>query len=102
MIDNFTEGTDEKSINSKKLCQNQLKNIFYNNQEIFFNMGGDRITSHIQRNKIKINRIEVNEMWRKINGEIQFEPKSMTIYVNDSAFNEMSPSAIKIWKFNGE
>jgi hypothetical protein len=33
-------------------------------------------------------------MWRKINNEITYETRSMTIYVNDSALNEMSPRAI--------
>jgi len=93
LVDNYTEGTDQKSINTKNFVK-ALEEYFLNNQEIFFNMGGDRIISHIQRNKIKVTRIEVNEIWRKINGEIQFEPKSMTIYVNDSALNEMSPRAI--------
>lgn len=93
LIDNFSEGTDQKSVNTKSFIK-AIEEYFVNNQEVFFNMGGDRITSHIQRNKIKVTRIEVNEMWRKINGEIQFEPKSMTIYVNDSALNEMSARAI--------
>lgn len=93
LIDTFSEGTDQKSVNSRNLVK-AIEEYFLANQEIFFNMGGDRITSHIQRNKIKVTRIEVNEMWRKVNGELQFEPKSMLIFVNDSALNEMSPHAI--------
>lgn len=30
----------------------------------------------------------------KVNNELSFEPKSMIIYINDSAMNEMSPRAI--------
>ncbi len=93
LIDTFSEGTDQKSVNSRNLIK-ALEEYFLANQEVFFNMGGDRIISHIQRNKIKVTRIEVNEMWRKVNGEIQFEPKSMIVYVNDSSLNEMSSRAI--------
>ena len=63
-------------------------------------MGGDLITSHLQKNKIKVTRVEVNEIWRKINNEIDFEPKSMTIYVNDSALTEMSPRAMADMEIN--
>jgi hypothetical protein len=93
IIDNYSEGTDQKTMNSRALFK-QIEDYFMNNQEVFFNMGGDRITSHIQRNKMKVTRVEVNEMWRKINGEITYEPRSMVIYINDSALNEMSPRAI--------
>lgn len=93
LVDTYSEGTDEKSENSRKLVK-QIEEYFITNQEVFFNMGGDRIISHIQRNKIKVTRIEVNELWRKVNNELSFEPKSMIIYINDSAMNEMSPRAI--------
>ena len=93
LIDGNLEGTDQKSINSKQLFR-EMENFLINNQEIFFNMGGARITSHIQKNKLKVSRVEVNEIWRKVNNEITYETRSMTIYVNDSALNEMSPRAI--------
>ncbi len=93
LVDTYSEGTDQKSENSKMLVK-AIENYFVSNQEVFFNMGGDRIISHIQKNKIKVTRIEVTEMWRKVNDVISFEPKSMVIYVNDSAMNEMSARAI--------
>src|SRR5688572_9755318 len=93
IIDTYTEGTDEHAQNSMKFIK-AIEEYFLNNQEVFFNMGGDLITSHLQKNKIKVTRVEVNEIWRKINNELDFEPKSMTIYVNDSALNEMSPRAM--------
>jgi hypothetical protein len=93
IIDIYNEGTDEKSIKSKSFVK-AIEIYFLNNQEVFFNMGGDLITSHLQKNKIKVTRVEVNEIWRKVNGELSYEPKSMVIYVNDSAMNEMSPRAM--------
>jgi len=88
-IDTYTEGTDEKTTNSNTFVRT-IEDYFFNNQEVFFNMGGDLITSHLQKNKIKITRIEVNEIWRKVNGELTYEPKSIKIYVNDSALNELN------------
>lgn len=93
LVDIYSEGTDQKSINARKIVKS-IEEYFVSNQEMFFNMGGDRITSHIQRNKIKVTRIEVNEIWRKTNEGISYETRSMTIFINDSALNEMSPHAI--------
>ena len=93
IIDTFSEGTDDKSKNSKALVK-AIEDFFYNNQEVFFNMGGDMITSHLQKNKLKVTKVEVNEIWHKINDEVTSEPKSMTIYVNDSALNEWSTKAM--------
>jgi len=89
IIDTYTEGSDEKTKNSTGFLHS-IEDYFLNNQEVFFNMGGDLITSHLQKNKLKVTRIEVNEIWRKINGELSFEPKSMKIFVNDSALNELN------------
>ena len=93
IIDTFSESTDDKSKNSKALVK-AIENFFINNQEVFFNMGGDMITSHLQKNKLKVTKIEINEIWHKINGEVTSEPKSMTIFVNDSALNEWSTRAM--------
>lgn len=90
IIDTFTEGTDEKSQNSKGFLK-AIEEYFTNNQEVFFNMGGDMIASHLQKNKLKVTRVEVNEIWRKVNSNMSFEPKSLKIFVNDSALNELNP-----------
>ncbi len=93
LVDIYSEGTDQKSINARTLVKS-IEDYFINNQEVFFNMGGDRIISHIQKNKIKVTRIEVTEIWRKMPDGISYETKSMTIFVNDSTLNSMSPRAI--------
>ena len=93
IIDTFSEGTDAKSKNSKAFVK-AIEDYLVSNQEVFFNMGGDLITSHLQKNKIKVTRVEVNEMWRKINDELVTEAKSMIIFVNDSALNELNPRAM--------
>jgi hypothetical protein len=62
-------------------------------------MGGDRITSHLSRNKLQVTKIEVNEMWRKVGAEILFETKSIKIFVNDSALNEFNARNIDEFEF---
>ncbi len=93
IIDTFSEATDTKTKNSKALIK-AIEDFFTNNQEVFFNMGGDMIASHLQKNKLKVTRVEVNEIWHKVDGEVTSEPKSMTIFVNDSALNEWSTHAM--------
>ncbi|MBK9320453.1 MAG: hypothetical protein IPM91_17715 [Bacteroidetes bacterium] len=34
-------------------------------------------------------RLEMNELWKKIDGVISFDPLSMTIFINDSALSEV-------------
>ncbi|MDQ3050339.1 MAG: hypothetical protein M3Q95_05585 [Bacteroidota bacterium] len=99
IIDTYTEGTDEKSLNSKAFIKT-IEDYFYNNQEVFFNMGGDMITSHLQKNKIKVTKIEVTEIWRKVNGELNFEPKTMKIFINDSALSELNPRTMVDFEIN--
>ncbi len=94
IIDTFTEGSDKKSVNSKSLSK-KLEEYFFKNQEVFFNLGGDRITSHLQKNKLKVTRIEVNEIWRKSGEDILYDTKSVLIYVNDSALNEINQKSVK-------
>ena len=76
-----------------------LGEYFIRNQEIYYNMGGDRITSHLNRNKLRVTKIEVNEIWRKLGSEILYEPKSILIYVNDSALNEINARNIAEFEF---
>lgn len=94
IIDNITEGTDAKSSNSKKMIK-KIEEYFQQNQEEFFNLGGDRITSHIQKNKFKVTRVEVNEIWRKIDNSITYDPRSIIIHVNDSALDEISSKELQ-------
>ena len=98
LIDIYSDGKDDKSVMSKEMIKS-IEDFFINNQEVFFNMGGDRITSHIQKNKTKITRIEATEIWRKLGDKLQYELKTVTIFYNDSALNELNPrnlSEIKV------
>jgi hypothetical protein len=101
ILDQITEGADKKTVNSRNLIK-QLEEYFLKNQEVFFNLGGDRIMSHLQKNKFKITRITVTEIWRKTGDNIQYDPRSLVIYINDSALNEITQKNIKDlnFKFN--
>jgi hypothetical protein len=62
------------------------------NQEIFYNLGGDKFTNYISQNKIRVLKIEVNEIWKKSVDGIYYLPKTVTIFVNDSTLNPISLS----------
>jgi hypothetical protein len=99
IIDHLTEGSDSKAENSKKLLR-KIEDYLLQNQEVFFNMGGDKVVSHIQKNKFKVTRIELREIWRKVESAITYDPRSMVIYVNDTALNEMNGKAIMDFEVN--
>jgi len=98
IFDTFTDDGDLKSINSKRIGR-QLEDFFIKNQEVFFNMGGERIVSHMSRNKIKVTKIEVHEIWRKTGTEILYDPKSVTIFVNDMPLDIISNKNMEDFEF---
>ena len=60
----------------------QSLQLFLNeNQEVFYNLGGDKILDFRQANKIKVTSVEVVEKWRKVEDRIESELISLQIYV---------------------
>jgi hypothetical protein len=65
------------------------------NREVFFNLGGDRILSHFQARDVKVTQIEITELWVNDRNTVFHQPRSMRIFVNDSALNVMPLSDIE-------
>lgn len=84
---------DIKTENGNKLITS-IENYLTENQEVFYNLGGDKILSYYQKNKVKVTRIEITEIWRKSLDSITTEMRSMLIYVNDSALNPLNSKEI--------
>lgn len=85
--------SDEKSVNSNRFLQ-EVELYLTENEEIFYNFGGDKILSYFQKNQLHVTKIECTEIWKKINDSIFTETKTMTIYVNDSALYPMNTREI--------
>lgn len=98
LVDIYSEDLDTLSYNGKRIAR-LLDEFFIRNKEVFYNMGGDRISSHLSRSKMQVTKIEVNEIWRKVGTEILYEPKSVIIFVNDSALNEINARNIGEFEF---
>lgn len=80
--------TKVKAQNGNKLLA-EMEKYLRMNEEVFFNLGGDKILNHVQKGKWKVTRIQLNELWKKIDGVISFDPLSMTIFINDSSLTEI-------------
>jgi len=66
----------------------QSLQLFLNeNQEVFYNLGGDRILDFRQANKIKVTSVEVAEKWRKVEDRIESELISLQIYAASQPMN---------------
>jgi hypothetical protein len=89
LIENNKSSDDPKAINSRELIK-QVENYLTVNEEMFYNLGGDKIASYIGKNKIKVSKIEVNEIWKKSVDGIYYLPKTIKIFVNDSSLNTIS------------
>lgn len=84
----------ENSIDSKKLLAGKtfistIQNYLIENKEVFYNLGGDQIITHLQQKKWKITGFTVKELWKKNNNLISYAPISAVIYINDSALLEV-------------
>ena len=69
---------------------NALQDYLLGNKEVFFNIGGDKVSTHVSdKSKFRVTKVIVREVWKKINKQIQYDPVAVTIYVNDSSLNEI-------------
>lgn len=80
--------TGSKADSSRKLV-NAISKYLYENEEQLFNLGGDKIQTSLQKGKWKITRIEVSELWKKVNGTIGYDPTGITIYINETPLAEI-------------
>jgi hypothetical protein len=81
-LDLSTDVSMLKSANGNLLLSS-IEKFLRGNEEVFYNLGGDQILNHIQKGKWKVNKIEVNELWKKISGQVMFDPTEVVIYIND-------------------
>lgn len=88
IVDSQSQFDDEKSRNSKMLLVS-IENFLNSNKEIFFNLGGEKITNHIETDKVSVSKVEINELWVRKNGYIIFKPKSMIVHIGDKSLNRI-------------
>jgi len=87
-LDKSTEASKEKTENGNILLE-EIGGYLRNNQEVFFNLGGDKVFNYTQKAKLKVTRIEVNELWKKVGGEVMYDPLGLIIFINDSPLVEI-------------
>ncbi|MBL7923933.1 MAG: hypothetical protein JNL88_07025 [Bacteroidia bacterium] len=87
-LDPSPDVTKEKSVNGNKLIS-ALGDYLRANEEVFLNLGGDKIPGVQLKGRWKITRIEVSELWKKISGETLYDPLTLKMYINDSALAEI-------------
>ena len=88
VVDGISQFDDEKSRNSE-LFLSSVENFLNSNREVFFNLGGDKMINYIEKEKIEVSKIQINELWVKKNNFVIFKPKSMIIYVGDEKLNRI-------------
>ena len=89
LLDINDNSDSEKYINSRKF-ENAVQDYLSSNREIYYNLGGDKISTHINvKSKLSITRIQVKEIWKKIDEKIQYDPVSVIIFINDTALTEI-------------
>lgn len=68
------------------------------NKEVLFNIGGSRYFDYLTfRSEVSVTRIEVNETWTKKNGYVDYEIKSLVIFVNNRKLDPVSIDVLLGW-----
>ncbi|MBT8195004.1 MAG: hypothetical protein HKO56_06430 [Bacteroidia bacterium] len=86
---------NDNNAKNSRLLLTTIQDYLNENKEVFFNLGGDRILSHFQVRDLKVTQVEMTELWTKNGSDIRHQPRSMKIFVNDSALNLMPVSDIE-------
>lgn len=87
MVDMNNNSDSQKYLNARRFAKS-LEDFLKENKEVFFNIGGDKIITHVNdKNSMNVTKIEVKEVWKKVGDEIQYDPVSIVIYVKDTALN---------------
>lgn len=76
------EPKDVNQHRSNKLIA-ALQRFLTDNNEMFYNLGGDRIVEFINPSDYKISAVEVSELWTKQDSSLRYQLISMRIFVND-------------------
>ena len=87
-----TSRIEGREVENSRLFFRAVEDFLKSNEEVYFNMGGQKISSHLQHTKFKVDRIEINEIWKKNDGKIDYAPESIRISVNG---NFLEPIGIK-------
>jgi len=97
IIDDKKTSDDPKTLNSISILKH-IETYLGFNEEVFFNAGGEKVMNFIGQNrKIRVTRVQVQELWRKRNDEITTETRSIVIYVSDTALNPVSFGDFILW-----
>jgi hypothetical protein len=75
-----------------------VEDYLQENEEVFFNLGGDRVLDYLNRKKkIRVNRLVVTETWKKKDGLISSETESIIIFTGDSALAPVRFGDFILW-----
>jgi hypothetical protein len=66
-----------------------IDDYLHANVDVFLAFGGQNIQRNAQKGKWKVTKVQVTELWKKINGMVSFDPVSVTLFVNDTALSEI-------------
>jgi hypothetical protein len=61
----------------------------YNNDEIFYNIDIEKQFSHLPKSSWRVSGVKVKELWKKIDGQILYDPINLTIFINDVPLEEV-------------
>lgn len=99
-----TKPTDDTlyTSNSARLI-GMVEDYLTKNKEEFYNLGGDKLQNFVsEKQKLYVTAIEVTEMWKKNDGQIHYEPRTVQFFVNDSALNKLTISELTLMDIEQE
>ncbi len=95
-VDFSTETGKIKALNGNNMLLS-VEKYLRQNEEVFYNMGGEKILNHVQKGKWKVTRLQLTELWKKVYNTLSTDPIGLTVYINDSTLSEVPYKELVKW-----
>ena len=93
------DSASKEQVNISHKIAKILENFFNNNQQEFFNLGGDQVYSFLKNTTIHISDFHVIETWKKENdGKVYFTPQCLVLYAKGVRLQPISFDKLGAWK----
>jgi hypothetical protein len=85
-IERKKAGNDSSAAN---MLLNAIEMYLHNNDAIFYNLDIEKQFSHLPKTSRRVSGVKVKELWKKIDGQILYDPISLTVFINDVPLEEV-------------
>lgn len=93
----YTSRLEGEEVKNSKLFFRAVEDYLRSNEEVYYNMGGQKMSSYLTRTNFKVDRIEISEIWNKDREKVAYYPKKIRISVNGDFLEPINIAELMNW-----